>query len=105
MISKLEQIRMALEMETGGIVSLSCWAEAAGIDEKMLKQQLFGWHRQDEVVRSTKSLVLYLARKYRGLAITLDDLLQFKSDAPYSNEEINAVRDEWTEFVEPLIIN
>ncbi|KAF4356029.1 hypothetical protein F8388_026032 [Cannabis sativa] len=77
MISKLEQIRIALEIETGGVVSLSCWAEAAGVDEKMLKQQLhFGWHCQDEVIRSTKSLVLYLARKYRGLGIALDDLLQ-----------------------------
>ncbi|KAM6565726.1 hypothetical protein CsatA_024854 [Cannabis sativa] len=87
MISKLEQIRMALEMETGGIVSLSCWAEAAGIDEKMLKQQLF--------------VCILIIR----LMFFISFILQFKSDAPYSNEEINAVRDEWTEFVEPLIIN
>ncbi|PON71375.1 RNA polymerase sigma factor [Trema orientale] len=77
MVSKLEQIRAALEKETGGIVSLSCWAEAAGVDEKMLQQNLhFGWRCQDELIRSTKSLVLYLARNYRGLGIALDDLLQ-----------------------------
>ncbi|XP_060969001.1 uncharacterized protein LOC133039823 [Cannabis sativa] len=29
----------------------------------------------------------------------------FKLDAPYSNEEINAVRDELAEFVKPLIID
>ncbi|KAM6577699.1 hypothetical protein CsatB_029536 [Cannabis sativa] len=29
----------------------------------------------------------------------------FKLDASYSNEEINAVRDEWAEFVKPLIID
>ncbi|XP_060973017.1 uncharacterized protein LOC115724481 [Cannabis sativa] len=29
----------------------------------------------------------------------------FKLDAPYSNEEINAVRDEFAEFVKPLIID
>ncbi|XP_062101354.1 RNA polymerase sigma factor sigC [Humulus lupulus] len=77
MISKLEQIRTALEMESGGVVSLSSWAEAAGVDEKMLQQQLhFGWHCQDELIRSTKSLVLYIARNYRGLGIALSDLLQ-----------------------------
>lgn len=77
MISKLEQIRTALEKETGGVVSLSFWAEAAGVDEKTLQQQLhFGWHCRDELIRSTKSLVLYLARNYRGIGIALDDLLQ-----------------------------
>ena len=77
MVAKLEQIRTALEKETGGVASLSCWAKAAGLNEHALHQRLhFGWHCRDELIRSTKSLVLYLARSYRGLGIALDDLLQ-----------------------------
>ncbi|KAF3446708.1 hypothetical protein FNV43_RR11888 [Rhamnella rubrinervis] len=77
MVAKLEGIRTALENETGRVVSLSCWAEAAGIDEKLLLQHLhFGWYCRDELVRSTRSLVLYLARNYRGAGIPWEDLLQ-----------------------------
>ena len=73
----MEQIRTALEKETGSVASLSCWAEAAGIDEKELQRNLnFGWHCRDELLRSTKPLVLFLARNYRGLGIALEDLLQ-----------------------------
>ncbi|GMN40034.1 hypothetical protein TIFTF001_009264 [Ficus carica] len=76
-IAKLEQIRTALEKETGSVASLSCWAEAAGVDEKELQRNLnFGWHCRDELIRSTKPLVLFLARNYRGLGIALEDLLQ-----------------------------
>ncbi|KAM6582132.1 hypothetical protein CsatB_009134 [Cannabis sativa] len=32
-------------------------------------------------------------------------VIPFKLDDPYSNEEINAGRDEWAEFVKPLIID
>lgn len=77
MVARLERIRTALEKETGQVVSLNCWAEAAGIDEKLLRQHLhFGWYCRDELIRSTKSLVLYLARNYRGAGIPSEDLLQ-----------------------------
>ena len=77
MVVKLERIRTALEEETGGVASLSLWAEAAGLDEDVLRKRLsFGWQCRDELVRSTKALVLYLARSYRGLGIAVDDLLQ-----------------------------
>ncbi|XP_060972696.1 uncharacterized protein LOC133038548 isoform X2 [Cannabis sativa] len=35
----------------------------------------------------------------------IQSFMTFKLDAPYSNEEINAVRDELAEFVKPLIID
>ncbi|KAG7965999.1 hypothetical protein I3843_08G027800 [Carya illinoinensis] len=76
-VANLERIRITLEEETGRVASLSCWAEAAGLDEKVLQQHLhFGWCCRDELLRSTRSLVLYLARNYRGLGIALEDLLQ-----------------------------
>lgn len=76
-IADLERLKATLEKETGKVPTLRCWAEAAGVDEKVLQQQLhFGWCCQDELVRSTRSLVLYLARNYRGLGVALDDLLQ-----------------------------
>lgn len=77
MVAKLEKIRTTLEEEAGRVVSWSCWAEAAGLDMKELQQRLrFGWHCRDELIRSTRPLVLYFARNYRGMGIALEDLLQ-----------------------------
>nr|QKY65023.1 truncated plastidic RNA polymerase sigma-subunit 3 [Passiflora auriculata] len=77
MVSDLERIRNTLEEETRQVMSLSRWAEAAGLDKKVLLQQLrFGWYCRDELINSTRSLVLYIARNYRGKGIALDDLLQ-----------------------------
>ncbi|RXH72714.1 hypothetical protein DVH24_012398 [Malus domestica] len=76
-IANLERIKATLEKETGTVATLSCWAEAVGFHEKVLLQKLhFGWYCQDELIRSTRSLVLYLARSYRGLGVAMDDLLQ-----------------------------
>ncbi|KAM1013293.1 hypothetical protein EV1_042891 [Malus domestica] len=76
-IAKLERVKATLEKETGTVATLSCWAEAAGVHKKVLLQKLhFGWYCQDELIRSTRSLVLYLARSYRGLGVAMDDLLQ-----------------------------
>ncbi|KAL2318166.1 hypothetical protein Fmac_032042 [Flemingia macrophylla] len=76
-LAELEKIRTAIEEDTKRVASLSSWAEASGVDEKVLQQLLHhGYYCQDELTRSTRSLVLYLARKYRGMGIALDDLLQ-----------------------------
>ncbi|CAN6539987.1 unnamed protein product [Malus baccata var. baccata] len=76
-IANLERIKATLEKETGTVATLSCWAEAAGVHEKVLLQKLhFGWYCQDELIRSTRSLVLYLAKSYRGLGVAMNDLLQ-----------------------------
>lgn len=77
MVSDLERIRTTLEEEIGQVVSLSCWAEAAGVDKKVLRQRLlFGWYCQDELIQSTQSSVLFLALNYRGMGIAVEDLLQ-----------------------------
>ncbi|PPD67063.1 hypothetical protein GOBAR_DD36060 [Gossypium barbadense] len=76
-VANLERIRTTLEEETGRIVSLSCWAEAAKLTEKALQQHLhYGWYCRDELIRTTRSLVLYFARNYRGLGIAHEDLIQ-----------------------------
>nr|AKC88686.1 sigma factor [Geranium incanum] len=76
-IAELERIRTSLEKETGQITRLSRWAEAAGLDQKVLQQQLqFGWQSRDGIIRSTRPLIVYLSRHYRGPAVAFEDLLQ-----------------------------
>lgn len=77
LLAKLERIRMILEEETGQAASLGSWAEAAGVDKKTLQQNLyFGWYCRDELLRSTRSLIMYLARNYRSVGVAFDDLIQ-----------------------------
>ncbi|XP_054788741.1 RNA polymerase sigma factor sigC isoform X2 [Prosopis cineraria] len=73
----LERIKAAMEEDTTEVVTLRSWAEAAGVDEKRLWQHLhYGLYCRDELIRSTRSLVLYLAKKYKGMGIASEDLLQ-----------------------------
>ncbi|KAH6783596.1 RNApolymerase sigma-subunit C [Perilla frutescens var. hirtella] len=77
MVAELEKLRMIVEEETGKIPSLSSWAEAAGVDKIELQRQLhYGWHCRDELLRSTRSLVLFIARNYWGLGVAFEDLIQ-----------------------------
>ncbi|KAJ8555516.1 hypothetical protein K7X08_013012 [Anisodus acutangulus] len=77
LVAELERIRSILEEETGRVATFSSWAEAAGLEQKELQQRLhFGWYCRDELLKSTRSLVLYLARNYRGLGVAFDDLIQ-----------------------------
>ncbi|XP_010504170.1 PREDICTED: RNA polymerase sigma factor sigC isoform X2 [Camelina sativa] len=76
-VADMERIRTQLEEESGKVASLSCWAEAAGMNEKLLMRNLhYGWYCRDELLKSTRSLVLFLARNYRGLGIAHEDLVQ-----------------------------
>lgn len=77
MVAELEKLRMIVEKETGKTPSLSSWAEAAGVEKKELQRQLhYGWHCRDELLRSTRSLVLFIARNYWGLGVAFEDLIQ-----------------------------
>ncbi|OIV97818.1 hypothetical protein TanjilG_12575 [Lupinus angustifolius] len=76
-LAELEKISAAIEDDTKQVASLSNWAEAAGVDEQVLKQKLlYGQYCRDELIRSTRPLVLYVARKYKGMGIAMEDLLQ-----------------------------
>ncbi|XP_023002340.1 RNA polymerase sigma factor sigC-like isoform X2 [Cucurbita maxima] len=76
-VANLERIRETLEKATGKISSMSCWANAAGVDIKDLQNQLqFGWFCQDELLRTTNSLVRFLSKKYRCSGLPMEDLVQ-----------------------------
>ncbi|CAA7046220.1 unnamed protein product [Microthlaspi erraticum] len=76
-VADMERIRTQLEEESGKVASMSSWAEAAGMNEKLLMRNLhYGWYCRDELLKSTRSLVLFLARNYRGLGIAYEDLIQ-----------------------------
>ncbi|XP_015935010.1 RNA polymerase sigma factor sigC [Arachis duranensis] len=92
-LAELEKIREGIEESTNQVASLKSWAEAAGVHEKVLQQKLHYCQRcRDELIRSTRSLVVYLARKYRGMGIALEDLLQ----AGYIGVLQGAVRFDYT---------
>lgn len=66
-----------LEEETGQVGSLNSWAEAARVEKKTLQQRLHhGWQCRDELLRSTRSLVVFIAKNYRGLGVAFEDLIQ-----------------------------
>ncbi|KAK1311697.1 RNA polymerase sigma factor sigC [Acorus calamus] len=76
-VVKFERIRMKAEEKIGRAVSYAQWAEVAGIDERTLRQRLhFGWYCKDKLLKSTRSLVIYIARNYRGMGVAFDDLIQ-----------------------------
>ncbi|KAJ9555759.1 hypothetical protein OSB04_010373 [Centaurea solstitialis] len=77
MVADLERIRMMLEEDGGPTVSFSSWATAAGVDKKVLLENLqFGWCCRDELLKSTRSLVIYIAKNYNGQGIAFKDLIQ-----------------------------
>ncbi|CAL9083400.1 unnamed protein product, partial [Musa textilis] len=76
-IANLEKICKELEEEIGRPPSYARWAEAAGVDMRTLQWRLqFGWYCRDKLIKSTRSLVMFIAKNYRGMGIAFDDLLQ-----------------------------
>uniref|UniRef100_A0A1D1XNI7 RNA polymerase sigma factor rpoD n=1 Tax=Anthurium amnicola TaxID=1678845 RepID=A0A1D1XNI7_9ARAE len=76
-VAKLEKARMELEKRTGKKASLLSWAQLAETDAKTLQHRLhYGWYCKDRLLKSTRPLVIYLARSYRGMGIAFDDLIQ-----------------------------
>lgn len=85
MVAELEKLRIILEEEAGQVPSLSSWAEAAGVEKKELQRHLhYGWHCRDELLRSTRSLVLFIARNYWGLGVAFEDLIQVSFSFSFS---------------------
>lgn len=77
LVADLEKVRTMLGEETGQVASLNSWAEAARVEKKILQQHLHrGWRCRDELLRSTRSLVVFIAKNYRGLGVAFEDLIQ-----------------------------
>ena len=56
MLAELEKIRTAIEEDTKPVASLSTWAEASGVDEKVLQKLLHrGYYCRDELIQSSHS--------------------------------------------------
>lgn len=76
-VADLENIRINLEGESGQLISFQKWAEAVGVDEKALQQRLhYGWFCRDKLLKSTHSLVVFIARNYHGHGISVEELYQ-----------------------------
>ncbi|KAI4376284.1 hypothetical protein MLD38_014065 [Melastoma candidum] len=76
-IADLEGIRLILEKESGMEISMSSWAKAAGMEEKTLRSCLrYGWYCRDEILRSSRSLIVFLARNYWSFGVAVEDLIQ-----------------------------
>ncbi|KAL6609474.1 hypothetical protein ACP70R_039443 [Stipagrostis hirtigluma subsp. patula] len=74
--ANLEKIRENL-LKEGEDVSYHRWAEAAGIDEAVLKSRLqAGYCSRERLLVTTEWLVKYIARTYTGMGTAFDDLLQ-----------------------------
>lgn len=66
-----------IEKETGQPVSYADWAKAAKTDTGTLSRLLIhGQYCRDQLVQCTRPLVIFLVKKYRGLGIGPDDLVQ-----------------------------
>ncbi|KAK3134703.1 hypothetical protein QOZ80_5BG0409660 [Eleusine coracana subsp. coracana] len=74
--ANLQKIRENMVKE-GQEVSYQKWAEAAGVDEAMLKSRLqAGYCCRERLLVTTEWLVKYIARSYTGMGTAFDDLLQ-----------------------------
>lgn len=74
---RLEKIGKDLEEEIGRPPNFMRWAEAAGLDQNTLQHRLqVGWYCRDKLIKSTRSLVMFIVKNYRGMGIAFDDLLQ-----------------------------
>ncbi|KAL6848762.1 hypothetical protein ACP4OV_021345 [Aristida adscensionis] len=72
----LEKIRQKM-LKEGEEVSCHRWAEAAGIEESVLKSRLqAGYCSRERLLVTTEWLVKYIARTYTGMGTAFDDLLQ-----------------------------
>ncbi|KAL5133423.1 RNA polymerase sigma factor sigC [Glycine soja] len=79
-LAELEKIRTAIEEDTKPVASLSTWVETSGVDEKVLQQLLHcGYYCWDELIQSSRSLVVYLARKYRAATSNNNNIHQLQS--------------------------
>ncbi|MED6128534.1 hypothetical protein PIB30_098800 [Stylosanthes scabra] len=64
-LAELEITRKAIEKNTSQVTSLRSWAEASGVDEKVLLQQLhYGRYCQDELIEAGYEGVLQGAERF-----------------------------------------
>jgi RNA polymerase sigma factor len=75
--ANLQRIRDDMAKEGREEISYQRWAEAAGVDEAVLRSRLQeGYCCRERLLVTTEWLVKYIARSYTGMGTAFDDLLQ-----------------------------
>ncbi|KAL9262289.1 RNA polymerase sigma factor sigB-like protein [Drosera capensis] len=74
---KLEKLKKELAEKCGGPPNYAQWAVAAGTDQKTLRKLVnHGIHCKERMVKSNIRLVISIAKKYQGLGLAMQDLVQ-----------------------------
>eukprot|EP01018_Ginkgo_biloba_P007758 Gb_37605 [translate_table: standard] len=74
---KLEKVKIRLQTLSGREPTICEWAEAVGTDQKYLKLRLrSGWQCREKMIKCNLRLVVYVAKNYQGLGMSLQDLMQ-----------------------------
>nr|AKC88658.1 sigma factor [Geranium maderense] len=74
---KLEKLQQELTERGGGEPTLTQWANAAGIDHRTLQSRLnYGISCKEKMIKCNVRLVVSIAKKYQGVGLDLQDLIQ-----------------------------
>lgn len=74
---KLEKLKKELAEKCGGPPNYAQWAVAAGTDQKTLRKLVnHGICCKERMVKSNIRLVISIAKKYQGLGVAVQDLVQ-----------------------------
>ncbi|KAF3784148.1 RNA polymerase sigma factor [Nymphaea thermarum] len=76
-LMKLEELKQQLHLQSGRVPTLVEWAEAVGTSCHVLQSRLhLGMKSRDKMIYANLRLVVYIAKSYQGMGISLQDLLQ-----------------------------
>ncbi|GAB2219663.1 hypothetical protein Droror1_Dr00007300 [Drosera rotundifolia] len=74
---KLEKLKKELAEKCGGPPNYAQWAAAAGTDQKTLRKLVnHGINCKERMVKSNIRLVISVTKKYQGLGVAVQDLVQ-----------------------------
>lgn len=74
---RLEELKQKLHLQSGYVPTLVEWAEAVGTSCHVLQSRLhLGMKSREKMIYANLRLVVYIAKNYQGMGISLQDLLQ-----------------------------
>ncbi|CAN6462266.1 unnamed protein product [Victoria cruziana] len=76
-LMRLEELKQKLHLQSGYVPTLVEWAEAVGTSCHVLQSRLhLGMKSREKMIYANLRLVVYIAKNYQGMGISLQDLLQ-----------------------------
>lgn len=73
---KLEKLREQLAEHCGGQPTFAQWADAAGVDQKILNKRLkYGTQCKNKMIKSNIRLVVSIAKNFSGAGMDIQDLV------------------------------